>query len=180
MFDRNSKHSFAYLPTHVRAIYYMSYTLEMSIASGKLLYSTGSSAQCSDGLEVWGGEWEGVNTHTQKMCERVCMLIVKNPPAKAGDTRDTGSIPGSGRSPGEENGNPLPYCCLGNPTDRGAWQATAHGVAKSGTRLSSRTWDLMCAVHVCVHASVLSSLIKELLLLSPTLQVRKSSPKVAE
>ena len=44
--------------------------------------------------------------------------------------RDPGSIPGSGRSPGEENGSPLQYSCLGNPMDRGAWQAAVHGVAK--------------------------------------------------
>ena len=53
---------------------------------------------------------------------------VKNPPANAGDV---GSIPGSGRSPGEGNVNPLVYTCLGNPTDRGAWWASVHGVAKS-------------------------------------------------
>ena len=50
---------------------------------------------------------------------------------------DPGSIPGSGRSPGEGNGNPLQCSCLENPTDRGAWQATVHGVAKSQTRLSN-------------------------------------------
>ena len=46
---------------------------------------------------------------------------------------DPGSIPGSGRSPVEGNGNPLQYCCLGNPKDRGAWWATVHGVSKSWT-----------------------------------------------
>ena len=54
--------------------------------------------------------------------------VVKSPPANAGGT---GSIPGSGRSPGERNGNPPQYSCLGNPTDRGAWWTTVHGVAKS-------------------------------------------------
>ena len=49
---------------------------------------------------------------------------------------DLGSIPGSGRSPGEGNGNPLQYSCLENPMDGGAWWATLHGVAKSQTRLS--------------------------------------------
>ena len=49
---------------------------------------------------------------------------------------DLGSIPGSGRSPGEGNGNPLQYSCLENPTDGGAWWPTVYGVAKSGTRLS--------------------------------------------
>ena len=61
--------------------------------------------------------------------------VVKNPPANAGDTEDTGSIPGLGRSPEGENGNPLLYSCLGNP-DRG-W-ATVHGVANSWTRLRDR------------------------------------------
>ena len=59
--------------------------------------------------------------------------MVKNLPANAGDARDAGSIPGSGRSPGEGNGNPLQYSYLGNPMDRGAWQATVHGVTKSQT-----------------------------------------------
>ena len=54
--------------------------------------------------------------------------VVKSPPANAGGT---GSIPGSGRSPGERNGNPPQYSCLGNPMDRGAWWTTVHGVAKS-------------------------------------------------
>ena len=49
---------------------------------------------------------------------------------------DPDSIPGSGKSPGEGNGKPLQYSCLENPLDRGAWQATVHGVAKSQTRLS--------------------------------------------
>ena len=53
--------------------------------------------------------------------------VVKNPPANA---RDMGSIPGLGRSPGEGNGYPLQYSCLGNPTDREAWRATVHRVAK--------------------------------------------------
>ena len=60
-------------------------------------------------------------------------LEVKNLPANAGDVRDTGLIPGSGRSTGEENGNPLQYSCLGNLMDRRVWWATIHGVAKSHT-----------------------------------------------
>ena len=59
--------------------------------------------------------------------------VVKNPPADAGDIRDTGSIPESVRSSRGEHDNPLQYSCLGNPMDRGAWQATVHGVAKSPT-----------------------------------------------
>ena len=57
--------------------------------------------------------------------------VVKNPPASAGDTKDVGSIPGSGRSPEKGNSSPLQYSCLGNPIDRGAWQATVHGFAES-------------------------------------------------
>ena len=56
--------------------------------------------------------------------------MVNNLLANAGDARDTSLIPGSGRFPGEGNDNPLQYSCLGNPTDRGAWQATVSGVAK--------------------------------------------------
>ena len=63
------------------------------------------------------------------------MLVVKNLPANARDVRDMGLIPGSGRSPGEGNGNPLQYSCLENPMDRGARQAIVHGVTKSQTRL---------------------------------------------
>ena len=54
-------------------------------------------------------------------------LVMKNPPASAGDS---GSIPGSGRSPGEKNGNLHQCSCLGNPMDRRAWQATIHGVIR--------------------------------------------------
>ena len=61
------------------------------------------------------------------------VLVVKNPPVKSGDMRDSGSVPALGRSPGEGNGNPLQYSSLGNPMDRGAWRATVHGVPKSPT-----------------------------------------------
>ena len=61
---------------------------------------------------------------------------VKNPPARAGDAGNRGSIPASGRSPGKGNGNTLQYACLGNAMDRGVWQAKVHGVAKSWTQLS--------------------------------------------
>ena len=62
-------------------------------------------------------------------------LLVKNPAANAGDVRYAGSILGSGRSAGVGNGNPLQYSCLENPTDRGAWQATVHGITKSWAQL---------------------------------------------
>ena len=61
-------------------------------------------------------------------------LSTKSLPPNAGDS---GSIPGSERSPGEGHGNPLQYSCLENPMDRGAWRATVHGVTKSWTRLNN-------------------------------------------
>ena len=65
--------------------------------------------------------------------------VVKNPSANAGDPRDVGSIPGSGRFTGGGNGNPLQYSCLGNPMDRGVWWARVHGVQKNRTQLSTHT-----------------------------------------
>ena len=59
--------------------------------------------------------------------------MVKNLPANAGGTGDVGLIPGSGRSPGEGNGNLLQNSCLENPMDRGAWRTTVYGAAKSKT-----------------------------------------------
>ena len=67
---------------------------------------------------------------------------------------DPGSIPESGRSPGEGNGNPLQYSCLGNPTDGGAWWATVHGVAKSRTRLSDFTFLFNVSFRCCYCCSV--------------------------
>ena len=61
------------------------------------------------------------------------ILVVKNQPVSEGNIRDTGSISGLRRSPGEGHGNPLQYSCLEDPMDRGAWQATVHGVAESDT-----------------------------------------------
>ena len=65
------------------------------------------------------------------------VLVVKNPSANAGDVRDVGSIPGSGRSSGEGNGNPLQCSFLEDPLDRGVWRAAVHRVAKSRTRLDN-------------------------------------------
>ena len=62
--------------------------------------------------------------------------VVKNPPAHAGDTRDMGSIPELGRSPGGGRGNPLQYSYLGDSTDRGTWRAIVHGAEESRTRLN--------------------------------------------
>ena len=84
--------------------------------------------------------------------------MVKNLPAKAGDARDMGWIPGLGRSLGGENGNPLQYSSLVNPMDRGAWWAMAHGVTKSQTQLSTcaRTHThthtrVLTHIHMCAH-----------------------------
>ena len=73
--------------------------------------------------------------------------MIKNLPANVGDARDEGSIPGSGRSPGGENGNPLQYSCVGNPMDRGVWGAAVHSVAKSQTQLSMHTQVQFSSVY---------------------------------
>ena len=70
--------------------------------------------------------------------------VKKESTCNAGDTGDAGSIPGSGRSPGGGNGNPLQYSCLKNLTHRGVWQARIHGVAKSRTRLSTHALFQTC------------------------------------
>ena len=75
--------------------------------------------------------------------------LVKSLLANAGNIRDTGSIPGSGRSPGGGHGNPVQYPCLENPMDRGAWQATVHRATKSWTRLKRLS---MHSMHGCFHA----------------------------
>ena len=69
------------------------------------------------------------------------MLVVKNPPANAGDVGDADPIPGSGRSPAGGSGNPLQYFCLENSMDRGALQATVCGAAKSWARLGSYAFN---------------------------------------
>ena len=69
---------------------------------------------------------------------------VKNPSPSAGDIRDAGLIPGSGRSFGGGNGNPLQYSCLKNPMDRDAWWVTVPGVTKSWTRLSTPVCERAC------------------------------------
>ena len=70
--------------------------------------------------------------------------MVKIPPANAGDIKDVGSVPGSGRSPEGGNSNPLQYSCLENSMDRGTWWAIVHGVPQSQTRLS-------VSVHICTY-----------------------------
>ena len=85
--------------------------------------------------------------------------MVKNPPANAEDAGNEGSIPGSERSPGEGNGNPLQCSCLENPMDRGAWWAAVHGVAKSQTRLSDFPFTFhfhALGKEMATHSSVLA------------------------
>ena len=77
-------------------------------------------------------------------------LAVKNPPANTGDVRDESLIPGTGRSPGEGNGNPLQYFCLENPMDGGAWRAMVHRVAESWTCLK----QLSTHTHTHTHTRI--------------------------
>ena len=89
------------------------------------------------------GKVEGIGPHRVTVCNHLdllvgasqVLLVLKNLPANAGDIRDADSMPGSGRAPGGEHGNPLKYFCLENPMDRGAWWATVHRIAKSRTQL---------------------------------------------
>ena len=70
--------------------------------------------------------------------------MVKNLSDNSGDIRDAGSIPGLGRCPGGGHGNPLQYSCLENPMDRGAWQATVHGIAKR------HNWGDLASTHTAI------------------------------
>ena len=86
-------------------------------------------------------------------------LVVKNPSAIAGNLRDAGSIPGSGRSPGRGQGNALQYPCLQNPMDREAWWATDHGVTKSQTWLKQlSTCPISTGTHRCFCGALLNAL----------------------
>ena len=82
--------------------------------------------------------------------------VVNNSPANAGDPRDTGLIPGLGRSPGEGNSNSLQHSCLGNPMDWGAWRATVYGVTKSQTQLSDWTTQPQ-TIHVSITWELISN-----------------------
>ena len=86
-------------------------------------------------------------------------LAIKSPPANAGDVRDAGLIPGSGKTPGGGNGNPLQYSGLENPTDREARWAAVHGVAKSWIHLSDFTLTFhfhALEKEMATHSSVLA------------------------
>ena len=80
--------------------------------------------------------------------------VEKNPPANAGDIRDVGLIPGSGRSLGRGHGNPLQHSCLENPMDGGAWQATVHRVAQSQRQLKRLSTHATNTLHLCAFPAV--------------------------
>ena len=81
---------------------------------------------CSGPCLPVDGRKKEVNTASPKDWASQVALVVKNPPANAGNLRGASSIPGLARSPGGGHGNPLQYACLGNPMDKEAWQATVH------------------------------------------------------
>ena len=83
------------------------------------------------------------------------VLVVKKPPANAGDTRDAGLIPGSGRSPGEGNGNPLQYSCLENLMDREVRRATVHRVTRRWIRLKQLSTHALNSVLTLLRACAL-------------------------
>ena len=89
-------------------------------------------------MYMWGKVLKAVGKLWERQGNFIGCTVVKDPPPSAGSTRDRGSIPGSERSPRGGNGNPLQYSRLGNPTDRGAWRATVHGVPKE--RLNNNSW----------------------------------------
>ena len=91
------------------------------------------------------GRWILYHYHHRGSPYIMVALLVKNLSPNAGGARDAGSNPGSGRSPGVGNDNPLPCSCLGNPMDRGARWTTVHGVTESQTRLN----DLSTVCYVC-------------------------------
>ena len=87
--------------------------------------------------KVWINTLKTLDRHLLiKFWASQMVLVVNNMPVNAGDIRDVGSVPGSGRSPGGGHGNPFQYFCLEKSMDRGAWQVTVHGVAKSRTWLN--------------------------------------------
>ena len=80
--------------------------------------------------------------------------VVKNLPADIRDSGEAGSIPGSGRSPGGEHGNSLQYSCLENPMERGAWQATVHGVGSKESDTTEWLTSICCTVWWTRHAAL--------------------------
>ena len=102
-----------------------------------------------------GGVWRQLGK-VQQLRVFLGGSVVKNPSASAGESRDEGSIPGSGSYPAEGNDNPHQYPCLENPMDRGLWRATVNGGVKNRKRLSARmapagAGDMGAGVHVGLY-----------------------------
>ena len=110
----------------------------LSLAAGGCLLAVSSDGPSSV-RDLWGAPGVPLRVPVSSAYKDAgasqLALVVKNPSANAGDVGDAGSIPGSGRSPGEGHGNPFQYSCLENPLARGAQWATDHTVVKSRTRL---------------------------------------------
>ena len=96
------------------------------------------------------------------------VLVVKNPPANAGDPGDAGAITGSGRFPGVGNDNPLQYSCLENSMDRGGWQATVHGATESQTQLSNQA-------HTHTHSNMGKTVGQNVVKMVPNISIAKIS-----
>ena len=100
------------------------------------------------GFHLWGRTKSDTTEATQQQQQQQCVYWSfpggSEVKTSAWNVGDLGSIPRSGRSPGEGDSNPLQYSCLENPMEGGAWQATVHGVTKSRTRLSDFTFTLVC------------------------------------
>ena len=92
-----------------------------------------------------------LSTHVFTYADFPVALVVKNLPANAGDIREASSIPGLVRSSGRGHSNPLQYSCLENSMDRGAWQATVHGVAKSWTLLKRLSMHTHSHMHIYLY-----------------------------
>ena len=105
-------------------------------------------------LPILSFGWYNLRFYIQFIWVSLMALVVKNPPANAGDITDVGLIPGLGRSLGGRYGNPFQYSCLENPMDRGAWQATVYRVSKSRTRLKwlskYRTHTVYIVIESCL------------------------------
>ena len=93
------------------------------------------------GYSPWGHKELDTERLNKSYWDSQVVLVVKNPLANSGDVRDMGLTSGWGRSPREGHGHPLPYACLENPMDKGAWQTTVHGVSR--VRHNLVTW------HTC-------------------------------
>ena len=139
---KNSSHPFPSAPTNKNKLSLFSPSKYQEHISLIFHFRWGSGVQLSGrvhALHVWGlGFIPRTSRHWFhfEALSSTTVPMVKNPPANAGDTKDVGSIPGLGWSPGEGNGNPLQYSCLEKFKDRGAGWATVHGVTKTQTQLN--------------------------------------------